>query len=241
MAVIAGLERTRRAAKPERLRKGGGGLRLPPMDERRMIVATGYDALAAQYAALEKPGHEWPRLRLLREALGRIAPGSTVLDLGCGNGLPALAEIARTHNAIGIDLSKRQAGLASDNVPSARVICGDALEIEFPVDSFQAVVALYLFDHLPRERHRELLAKIGRWLAPRGLLLFSIEPEDEPSTVREWLGKPMFFSHFDAETTLQIAREEGFEILSAHRETQIEGSHDVEFLWVLAARVRDDP
>jgi hypothetical protein len=54
--------------------------------------------------------------------------------------------------------------------------------------------------------------------------------------VREWLGKPMFFSHFDAETTLRLVREEGFKILSAHRETQREGSSDVEFLWVLARR-----
>lgn len=127
-------------------------------------------------------------------------------------------------------------GLAKENVPSARVICGDALELDFPPESFEAVAALYLFDHLPRERHAELLAKVRTWLAPSGLFLFSIEPEEEPSTVREWLGKPMFFSHFDAETTLRLVREEGFKILSAHRETQREGSSDVEFLWVLARR-----
>jgi hypothetical protein len=65
------------------------------MDDRRRIVEAGYEALALDYAALEQPGHEWPRLRLLRAALERVPPGSTVLDLGCGNGLPALAEIAR--------------------------------------------------------------------------------------------------------------------------------------------------
>ena len=126
--------------------------------------------------------------------------------------------------------------MASANVPHARVIHGDALEIDFTPESFQAVVAMYLFDHLPRERHAELLAKIRRWLAPNGLLLFSIEPEEEPSNVREWLGTPMFFSHFDASTTLRIVEEAGFEILKAHRETQLEGSHNVEFLWVFAER-----
>ena len=126
--------------------------------------------------------------------------------------------------------------LARKNVPSARVICGDALELEFLPGSFEAVVALYLFDHLPRERHAELLTNVREWLTPRGLLLFSIEPEEQPSTVREWLGKPMFFSHFDAETTLSLVEQTGFEILSAHRETQREGSTDVEFLWVLAGR-----
>jgi cyclopropane fatty-acyl-phospholipid synthase-like methyltransferase len=64
------------------------------------------------------------------------------------------------HSGIGVDLSRRQVGLAKENVPSARVICGDALELDFPPESFEAVVALYFFDHLPRERHAELLAKV---------------------------------------------------------------------------------
>jgi cyclopropane fatty-acyl-phospholipid synthase-like methyltransferase len=206
------------------------------VDERRRIVEAGYDAVASVYAALEQPGQQWPRIRLLREALERVPPGSTILDLGCGNGFPGLFEIARSHKAIGVDLSQTQADLAETNVPTARVIRGDALELEFAPESFQAVVAMYLFDHLPRECHAELLAKIRQWLAPSGLLLFSIEPEEEPSNVREWLGRPMFFSHFDADTTLRLVGEAGFEILSAHRETQLEGSHDVEFLWVFAER-----
>jgi cyclopropane fatty-acyl-phospholipid synthase-like methyltransferase len=206
------------------------------MDERRRVVEAGYDAVAFEYAALEQPGHEWPRLRLLREALERVQLGSTILDLGCGNGIPGLLEIARSHEAIGVELSKRQANLAAANVPKARVIHGDALEVDFAPESFQAVVAAYLFDHLPRERHAELLAKIRRWLAPNGLLLFSVEPEEEPSNVREWLGEPMFFSHFDASTTLRLVEEAGFEILKAHREIQLEGSRDVEFLWVFAVR-----
>jgi hypothetical protein len=52
------------------------------MDERRKVVEAGYDAVALEYAALEQPGHEWPRLRLLRAALKRVPSGSTILDLG---------------------------------------------------------------------------------------------------------------------------------------------------------------
>jgi hypothetical protein len=69
-----------------------------------------------------------------------------------------------------------------------------------------------------------------------GFLLFSIEPEEEPSIVREWLGKPMFFSRFDAETTLRLVRDGGFTVLDSHKETQAEGATEVEFLWVLARK-----
>ncbi|MDQ3894206.1 MAG: hypothetical protein M3292_06010 [Actinomycetota bacterium] len=46
----------------------------------------------------------------------------------------------------------------------------------------------------------------------------------------------MFFSHFDAETTLRLVREAGLEVVDAHREVQVEGGKDVAFLWVLAHR-----
>jgi cyclopropane fatty-acyl-phospholipid synthase-like methyltransferase len=206
------------------------------MEERRRIVEAGYNAVAADYAGLEQQGQEWPRLRLLRDVLTRVPPASAVLDLGCGNGVPALVEITSSHKAVGVDLSETQANLARANVPTAEVIQGDALELTFAPSSFAAVVALYLFDHLPREQHGDLLGRIWNWLVPGGLLLFSVEPDDEPSTVKEWLGEPMFFSHFDANTSLRLVREAGFEVLATHQETQLEGTKEVEFLWVVAKR-----
>jgi cyclopropane fatty-acyl-phospholipid synthase-like methyltransferase len=206
------------------------------MDKRKKLVAAGYDEVAREYAALERPGQEWPRLRLLRDLLTRLQLGSTVLDLGCGNGVPALREIVRLHKGVGIDISKMQIDLARANVPSAELLHADAMELEFPPRSFDAVVGFYVFDHLPREEHARLLAKLYEWLRPGGFLLFSIEPEDEPAHVGEWLGQPMFFSRFDAETTLRLVRGEGFEVLDSHTDVQVEGVKEVEFLWVLGTR-----
>jgi SAM-dependent methyltransferase len=135
---------------------------------------------------------------------------------------------------VGVDISRTQIVLARANVPGAELLCADAMELDFQPDSFDTVVALYVFDHLPRGEHARLLAKLHEWLRPGGFLLFSIEPDDEPAYVGEWLGKPMFFSHFDGETTLRIVRDAGFEVLDSHTEVQIEGTTEVEFLWVLA-------
>jgi cyclopropane fatty-acyl-phospholipid synthase-like methyltransferase len=206
------------------------------MDERKELVAAGYDDVAEEYARLERPGEAWPRLRLLRDLLPRLQPGSTVLDLGCGNGVPALREIVRLHKGIGVDISKTQIDLAESNVPSAELLCADVMELQFPPRTFDAVVAFYVLDHLPREEHARLFAKIYEWLRPGGFLLFSIEPDEEPAHVGEWLGKPMFFSRFDAETTLRLVRGEGFEVLDSHSVVQVEGVKEIEFLWVLATR-----
>jgi ubiquinone/menaquinone biosynthesis C-methylase UbiE len=139
------------------------------MDERKELVAAGYDEVAEEYARLERPGQEWPRLRLLRELLARVQPGSNVLDLGCGNGVPALREIGRLHRAVGVDISKTQIDLAESNVPSAELLCADVMELDFPPRTIDAVVAFYILDHLPREEHAALLAKLHRWLRPGGL------------------------------------------------------------------------
>lgn len=206
------------------------------MDERKRLVAAGYDAVADAYAELERPGLEWPRLRLLRDLLGRLPPGSSVLDLGCGNGVPALREIVRQHKGVGVDISGVQAAHARANVPSAEVLHADAMELDFGANSFAAVVAFYLLDHLPREEHAPLLAKLYDWLSPGGYLLFSVEPYDEPAYTGDWLGKPMFFSSFDPETTVGLVRAAGFEVLEAHSQVQLEGEKEVEFFWVLALR-----
>jgi cyclopropane fatty-acyl-phospholipid synthase-like methyltransferase len=205
------------------------------VDERE-IVAAGYDRVAREYAALEQADDEWPRLRLLRDALARLQPGSDVLDLGCGNGIPALREIACHHRAVGVDISETQINLARANVPKATHLQGDATRLDFPPESFDAVVALYLLDHIPRSEHARFFTRAAKWLRPSGVLLLSVEPEDEPGEVTEWLGAPMYFSRFDAETTTNLVRDAGFEILDAHREVQLEGSSEVEFLWILGER-----
>jgi ubiquinone/menaquinone biosynthesis C-methylase UbiE len=117
------------------------------------IVAAGYDRVASRYAELEAPGREWPRMRWLDEVLSRLPDRSEVLDVGCGNGLPATRAIAERHRVTGVDISSKQIELARHNVPEARLIHGDAASVEFPAASFDAIVAFYVLEHLPPATH----------------------------------------------------------------------------------------
>jgi SAM-dependent methyltransferase len=204
--------------------------------ESRRIVAAGYDAAAGRYAALEAPEAPWPRVARLRDLLERLPAGAAVLDVGCGNGLPALREIARDHRATGVEISAVQADLARQNVPDATVTHGDLSEVEFPPASFEAITALYVIDHLPRREHSAVFEQFHRWLRHGGYLLFMVEPYDEPGDVREWEGVPMFFSQFDPATTLSLVAKAGFGLISHDVQTQLEGGREVEFLWVLAQK-----
>jgi elongation factor P len=180
------------------------------MDERTRIVAAGYDRVADRYEALELA--VWPRLRRLRELLARVPEGGAVIDLGCGNGVPALAEIARRHHAVGVDVSAEQVRRAREHVPEAVIVQADMAELAFDPATFDAVVSFYAIEHVPREHHSELVRRIHDWLRPGGRLLFAVEARDGHEAVAEWLGQPMFFSQFGPEETLAFVREAGFEV-----------------------------
>jgi len=204
------------------------------VDDRSRIVAGGYDRVADSYERLER--EEWPRLRRLRELLASLPDGASVLDAGCGNGRPALAAIAERHAATGIDVSAVQAERARRHVPGATVLHSDMLSADFAAQAFDAIVSFYAVEHVPRERHAELFSRFCSWLRPGGLLLFTVESLATHDTVGEWLGEPMFFSQFGPDETMELVRGAGFAILRHERETQLEGTTEIEYLWVLARR-----
>lgn len=197
------------------------------------VVARGYDSVAEDYAGLEG-AVEWPRMRWLRKVLMGLSPGSRVLDIGCGSGIPATVELAKDHDVIGVDVSARQIELARRNIPGGEFLHSDIQSLDFPKASFDAVVAFYVLDHIPRELHAVVLGRIKGWLKPGGLLLFTVETSDNPGGVGSWLGVDMYFSSFDADTSRRLVRESGFGVLADAIETQIEGEKEVPFLWVLA-------
>ncbi|MBD0316914.1 MAG: class I SAM-dependent methyltransferase [Thermoleophilia bacterium] len=204
--------------------------------EVEKLVAEGYDRVADAYEALEGD-REWPRMRWLRDLLRRLPPCARVLDLGCGAGVPATrAIVGHGHAALGVDVSRDQIERARKNVPEADFVVASALDLELPPGSLDAIVAFYVIEHMPRETHRDLLASMYGWLRENGWLLLTFETGDEPGIVGNWLGAPMYFSHFDAETNEKIVREAGFNVVRAAEESQSEGGQTVPYLWVLARK-----
>jgi cyclopropane fatty-acyl-phospholipid synthase-like methyltransferase len=197
----------------------------------KRIVAAGYDRVARRYAELEHPDKPWPRVRWLRELLDRVPEGGEIVDIGCGNGVPALRAIAERHRATGVELSAVQVELARNNVPAAHVLHGDAMSV-VPGRCFDGATAFYVLEHLPRGEHAAFFARVAEWLRPGGLFVFTVEPDEAPEVVGEWLGEPMFFSHFDGDTTLALVVEAGFEIERTALEAQIEGDDEITYLWV---------
>lgn len=207
---------------------------LDTFDPKHM-VEKGYDQVVDAYAQLEDA--TWPRMRWLEKLLVLLPPGACVLDLGCGLGDPADIAVAQRHRITGVDISEAQLRKARQNVPTGTFIHADLATVAFPPESFDAVVSFYTLEHLPREEHPAVLAHIATWLASNGYLLLGTEAVDNPYIVGTWLGVPMFFSGYDADTVQQLIIEAGFVVQELAMETQTENGHDVHYLWVLARKV----
>jgi SAM-dependent methyltransferase len=205
-------------------------------DERKAIVAAGYDELGPRWA-------DW-RARVVDPALDRLMPdfeaalppGSSLLDLGCGSGVPWTSRLARRYRVTGVDISAAQVDAARRNVPSATFVCADIASFDLEAGSLDGVTAFHSIYHVPRDEQPALLARIASWLRPGGLLLATLGAKDSPDWTGTWLGTSMFFSSFDAETNRALAEAAGFDLLSADTEDTLEPEGPVPFLWVLARR-----
>ena len=199
------------------------------------IVARGYDAIALRYAEwasrIDSPALEW-----VRDLDGRLRDGSELLDVGCGRGVPVTRELSRRHRVTGVDISGVQIELARHHVPEAGFIHADALDLDIAADSFDAVVALYVFGHIPASQQPELLGRISRWLRSGGLLLATFGAGEAAEEVDDdWLGAPMLFASLGADAYLPLLRDCGLEPVRNAVIVQREPGHgDVAFHWVLA-------
>ena len=203
-----------------------------PCDPAR-IVSHGYDRIAEAYLA--HYGASRIRDLWLRELLARLPArgGAQVLDLGCGAGIPVARRLVQAgHRVVGLDGAARQLALARVHVPAGTFLRGDMASIAFTAGVFDAVAAFYAITHVPRGVHGALLRRIAGWLKPGGVLVASLGVGSTPDWRGSWLGVPMVFSHFDADTNLALVRGAGFAI--DRQAIMAQDDEDARFLWVVA-------
>jgi SAM-dependent methyltransferase len=109
--------------------------------------------------------------------------------------------------------------------------------LPFAEGKFDAVAAFYCISHVPLEEHIGLLSDIYRILKPGGLFVATMGSGNLPDSIEpDWLGAPMFFSHYDGETNARLVKEAGFNIIIAADEAEEESGKLVRFRWIIAGR-----
>ena len=121
------------------------------------------------------------RTRLFRERLvklAHLAPGESVLDVGCGTGSLALAAKGRVGaggQVFGIDASPEMIGRATAKAAKAGIdVCfknAVAETLPFPEAQFDVVLSTLMLHHLPRKVRQQCAREIRRVLKPQGRVL----------------------------------------------------------------------
>ena len=106
-----------------------------------------------------------------------VRRGSSLLDLGCGEGLLALLKRKDVYLA-GVDLSPELVDMATRNGYD-KAIVGQLTELPFEDASFDYVVSLDVFGHVDFADKDALLAEIKRVLRPGGVTMHGVESLDQ--------------------------------------------------------------
>jgi SAM-dependent methyltransferase len=207
------------------------------MNEPKRIVAEGYDQIARRYLEWSGLNPSPERMLALAGLVAMLPAGADVLELGCGAGQPVTRALAERGNVTGVDISAAQIALAREHVPDVTFIHADMAALDFSPASFDAVVAFYALIHVPRDEHAGLLGRIASWLRPGGLFFATMGANDSPGAIEpEWLGAPMFWSHFDATTNRALVEQAGLQLAEAKVVSEDEDGQPVQFLWVAARK-----
>lgn len=125
--------------------------------------------LEAYYAVLDSApfehGSDFPTDRAVRRMLGKLLPGSRVLDFGCSTGR-MLKDFAATLECLGVEPNAEAAAIAGRR--GIRVIAEERLH-SGAEGSFDAIILADVYEHLPRPV--ELTALLALRLKPGGWLI----------------------------------------------------------------------
>ncbi|GAA2459473.1 class I SAM-dependent methyltransferase [Streptomyces glaucus] len=183
-------------------------------------AAAVFDALGLTYekafgdSAAHRESLEW--------LLGRLAPGSRVLDVGSGTGRPTAAALAAAgHEVLGVDVSPVMVDLAARQVPGARFRRADIRDVPLEDGSFDAVCVYFSLLQMSRAQQADVLRRLARALRPGGVLVLATVPLDVEDVEAVFMGQPVRVTSFAAEDVVALVRAAGLTVLSERSVTFI--------------------
>lgn len=132
--------------------------------------SNGWEAVAARFVAERSS----IGAATVRSWCRGLPAGASVLDLGCGCGVPiSAALLAEGCNVSAVDASPTMVAAFRQRFPQARVACEPVEESSFFNNTFHGIVAVGLLFLLPADGQRALIRRVSAALQPGGRFLFT--------------------------------------------------------------------
>jgi ubiquinone/menaquinone biosynthesis C-methylase UbiE len=154
-----------------------------------------FDQLAEKYQGEHSSN---PVQAALVTRVGSLLPaGTSVLDLGCGTGVPTAQLLtASDHRVVGVDISSGMLELARAQVPAAEFMHADFKDLADDFGQFEAVTAFFSLLMLSKADISRTVAKVAGWLKPGGYFAVGMVNFDGDSLPFDFLGVPVTVSGY---------------------------------------------
>lgn len=193
-------------------------------DMDKDLVRKGYDKIAKVYLVNRdrlKSG------KYVQQLLKYLPKKSTILDLGCGAGIPVDDILIKSgHSVIGIDISGEQIKLARQSCRGGDFLVGDIRDLKPAEYQANAVISFYTIFHVPRDEQPKLLKIIASYLPAGGILLVTMG-DREFEGGHSMYGEPMWSSQYGTVKNRKLVEAAGFSILTDEIDTSGGERHQV--------------
>ena len=154
-------------------------------------------------------------LFVLNEFMGTLPKGGKVLDVGCVAGRDSKKLAAAGFDVTGIDVVDIFLEEARKNVAGAKFLKMDMLDISFPKNSFDGILAQAVLLHIRRSEVPKVLKDFYKILKPGGKIYVGVKRGDGEGWEADKLAnnKKRFFTYFSGEGIARYMKEAGFKVI----------------------------
>lgn len=164
--------------------------------------------------------------------LGLLPPGGSILDLGCGSGLPISAYLIHRKFAVtGLDSSPSMIALCRERFPQCEWLVEDMRTLALD-RHFDGVLAWDSLFHLNYDDQRTMFSVFAGHAQPRGTLMFT-SGHEHGEVLSEFAGEPLHHSSLDPAEYRTLLHQNGFQVVGYVQRDPACGEHTI---WLARAR-----
>ena len=158
--------------------------------------------------------------------LALVPPSGTVLDLGCGSGVPIAKSLTdRGYAVTGVDSAPEMIALARARLPGQDWRVADMRTLSLG-RTFDGILAWDSFFHLAHDAQRRMFPIFAAHAGPGAALMFTSGPaHGEAMGVME--GEPLYHASLDPAEYRTLLDEHGFDVVRFQAEDPDCGHHTV--------------
>ena len=172
-----------------------------------------YDQIFDWYAEIRSREIGLPEIDAF---LDTLSPGSRILDLGCGTGVPITERLVqRGFEVYAIDGSARMVGSVRARFPRMSVEFARLQDSAFFNTTFDAVICWGVLFHLEADEQEDVIRRVAQMLSPDGKFLFT-SGQMEGVIHDEMNGVPFRSVSLGAANYARIIASAGLELLHQH-------------------------